>query len=212
MIIVLIVQAVGVALYVLSSLVLGLWLRRRPDQASVKTAVQVSQGFFCAGLLLPQVVGIIYPGLGNYDLALGVIKLPLGALAFLLGVACLIGGIYYMALAGIQLVNEGKGAIFFKLTQRMVRKSIYLQVRNPMMLGYCLFSLGAALSAGSTVATLGTLFLVVPAVLFNLHYFEEMEMNLRFGTQYVDYQRLVPFFIPRFTWREKAKGNKGHNA
>jgi len=32
-----------------------------------------------------------------------------------------------------------------------------------------------------------------------LKFFEELELELRFGSSYLEYKRRVPFLIPRFT-------------
>ena len=39
----------------------------------------------------------------------------------------------------------------------------------------------------------------IPAHIFYLKFFEERELELRFGESYMDYKQRVPFLIPR--WR-----------
>jgi protein-S-isoprenylcysteine O-methyltransferase Ste14 len=40
---------------------------------------------------------------------------------------------------------------------------------------------------------------IVPAHLFFLKFFEELELSLRFGESYRQYKQKVPFLIPKFS-------------
>jgi len=60
---------------------------------------------------------------------------------------------------------------------------------------------GVGLLAGSTALTVGMLLLVIPAHIFNLRYFEETELNLRYGQSYREYTKRVPFLIPNLAPR-----------
>jgi protein-S-isoprenylcysteine O-methyltransferase Ste14 len=73
-----------------------------------------------------------------------------------------------------------------------------------MSLGFYLTCLGISLAAGSTYCTLGTLLVLVPAHLFYLKYFEECELELRFGETYRAYKRNVPFMIPKIMTRKNG--------
>ncbi|MDF1612852.1 hypothetical protein [Stygiobacter electus] len=61
--------------------------------------------------------------------------------------------------------------------------------------------------AGSTYLMLGTMLVLVPAHIFNLKYFEEKELEIRYGQSYSYYKKDVPFLIPRlnFVARYQAK-------
>ena len=65
-----------------------------------------------------------------------------------------------------------------------------------MSLGYYLISLGVSLLAGSTYLACITLLPLIPAHAYNLKYFEEAELELRYGGIYSEYKRRVPFLIP----------------
>jgi len=84
------------------------------------------------------------------------------------------------------------------LTKRIVAEDIYKRTRNPMSLGYYLFSLAIGFVSGSTLITLGVLLGVIPAHIFFLKYFEELELELRFGESYLEYKKNVPFLFPNF--------------
>ena len=55
--------------------------------------------------------------------------------------------------------------------------------------------------SGSTLLTLYVLFGVVPAHLFFLRFFEELELELRLGESYKEYKQKTPFLIPRLSAR-----------
>ena len=66
-----------------------------------------------------------------------------------------------------------------------------------MSLGFYMACVGVGLAAGSTSVTVGALTIIVPVHLFNLRYFEERELVLRFGQPYLAYRMRTPFLIPR---------------
>ncbi len=65
-----------------------------------------------------------------------------------------------------------------------------------MSLGLYLECVGIGLALGSTYLTLASLLAVMPAHIFYLKHFEELELELRFGQPYVQYRERVPFLIP----------------
>ncbi len=66
-----------------------------------------------------------------------------------------------------------------------------------MSLGYYLIGLSIAFLSGSTLLMLYVLLGIIPAHLFFLKFFEELELDLRFGETYQQYKRQVPFLFPR---------------
>lgn len=67
-----------------------------------------------------------------------------------------------------------------------------------MSLGFYAACVGMGMIAGSLTVTLGVLSVIVPVHVINLKYFEERELEQRYGDAYVDYRQRVPFLIPRF--------------
>ena len=66
-----------------------------------------------------------------------------------------------------------------------------------MTLGTMVFYLGIAIWTGS-LSALG-LSLIYPAgILIYIKLFEEKELEERFGVEYLEYKRKMPFLIPRF--------------
>lgn len=59
------------------------------------------------------------------------------------------------------------------------------------------------LISGLSYLLLATLFVIIPVHVFNLLYFEEGELRLRYGASYEKYKARAPFIIPR-RFRERS--------
>jgi protein-S-isoprenylcysteine O-methyltransferase Ste14 len=140
---------------------------------------------------------VIYPGVARSDELVGINPLPWRPLFLVAGIIMAIPGLYLMVVSNRLLRKLGSGANAFRLTKQMVEGDIYQYTRNPMSLGYYLLALGIGFMSGSTVATLAVLLGIVPAHLFFLKFFEELELGLRFSESYQQYKQQVPFLIPR---------------
>jgi protein-S-isoprenylcysteine O-methyltransferase Ste14 len=195
---VIVTQAVGAAVFLVGTILLGRRLRRVPDERLAKRASRVSHLLFWVALILPGALGIIHPGLTHYDELLGVSGLPGARLWIPAGAALACVGIGLMVAANRALMRTGRGAAAFVLTERLVGGGVYGRTRNPMSLGLYAACLGVAMIAGSLTVTLGVLLILLPVHAFNLKYFEERELELRYGESYAEYKRIVPFLIPSF--------------
>ena len=109
-----------------------------------------------------------------------------------------------MGVSNVLLRAVGSGANAFKLTQHIVEKNIYQFTRNPMSLGYYLIGLAIAFISGSTLLTLYVVLGIIPAHLLAIKWFEEMELELRFGEPYRQYRQAVPFLFPKLPARRLA--------
>jgi protein-S-isoprenylcysteine O-methyltransferase Ste14 len=159
---------------------------------------------FFAGLGAPFLVGIIYPGLTNIDALLGLMSLPWHMFFLIVGVALTIPGLYFLGASNKLLRALGEGANAFRLTRYVVGQDVYKRTRNPMSLGYYLAALGLSFMIGSTMLTLYVLCGLIPAHLFFLKFFEERELELRFGESYRHYKQTTPFLIPRISTKAQA--------
>jgi protein-S-isoprenylcysteine O-methyltransferase Ste14 len=115
-----------------------------------------------------------------------------------IGLLLFVPGVYLSIVSNAALNRLGHGAAAFKLTKAVVQSAIYERTRNPMSLGYYLAALGIGLLAGSTYLTCVALFFLIPAHAFNLKFFEELELELRYGQSYREYKKRVSFLIPSF--------------
>lgn len=193
--------ALGWSAFVIGTLVLGLWLRKHPNRPNAEKASRVVHLLYFAGLVFPGVLALFYPGLAQFDAIVGIPPLPFQPVSLILGVIALLMGLVLSVVSNQALRSRGRGANAFVLTKQIVDLDVYTHTRNPMSLGYYLVCLGIGLAAGSTFVTAGVLLGIIPAHLFFLKYFEELELELRFGEPYVRYKQSVPFLIPRWSHR-----------
>jgi protein-S-isoprenylcysteine O-methyltransferase Ste14 len=190
---------VGILVFTIGFGILGLRLRKRPSKVNAEKFSRIMHSLFFAGLVTPGLIIILYPGLLQLDEMLGLISLPIKPTFRVVGVILALPGIYLIGISNRLLRTIGNGANAFRLTKKIVQTNIYQHTRNPMSLGYYLFFLSLSLISGSTIVTLAILFGYIPVHLFFLKYFEELELELRFGETYMQYKQRVPFLIPKFS-------------
>ena len=184
---------------------LGARLRKNPSKDNAERYSRVMHFLFFTVIGAPFYVGLFYPGLTRFDEVAGLPSLPWKPFFLVLGILLMIPGLYYLGITSKLLRKLGSGALAFHLTKQVVAEDIYKRTRNPMSLGYYLFALALPFILGSTTITLGMLLGLIPAHLFFIKYFEEFELELRFGESYLEYKKKVPFLIPKF----KKKNNSG---
>lgn len=81
-------------------------------------------------------------------------------------------------------------------TKRLVRARPYRYSRNPMTLGAGLFYLGLAALAGSWIV-FGLVLLIFISLLAFIYTHETKELAERFGVEYLQYRKEIPFLFPR---------------
>ncbi len=189
----------GLLVFVSGVGILGLRLRSYPSRQNAEKFSRIAHFLFFAGLGTPGTIWIFYPGLTHLDELIGVDALPLKPFFLIAGIVLLLPGLYLLGITNKSLRALGSGANAFRLTKRIVEGGIYKYTRNPMSLGYYLFSLSLGFISGSTLLTLGVLLGLVPAHIFFLKYFEELELELRFGESYKEYKKNTPFLFPKFS-------------
>jgi protein-S-isoprenylcysteine O-methyltransferase Ste14 len=189
----------GFLAFILGVGILGSWLRRHPSKVNAEKSSRIMHFLFFAGWGTPLLISIFYPGLTHLDGLIGLNPLPLKPFFLITGILLAIPGLYFLGISNKSLRALGSGANAFRLTKRIVEKDIYKYTRNPMSLGYYLFLLSVGFISGSTLLTLGVLLGLIPAHIFFLKYFEELELELRFGESYKQYKQKVPFLIPKLS-------------
>jgi len=199
---VLVAQLSGVGVFVVVTLALGVLLRKRPQQELAERLSRVSHLAFWLGLTAPWALGFLFPGIAALDRVSGLGPLPLALwVRVVVGGPLLVVGVAFMQASMSGLGRKGRGAAAFKLTSNVVATGVYGLVRNPMALGYYAACLGGAVLAGSTWMLLYTALGVIPAHVFNLVSFEELELSLRYGEPYQAYRATTPFLIPQLRRR-----------
>jgi protein-S-isoprenylcysteine O-methyltransferase Ste14 len=103
-----------------------------------------------------------------------------------------------LAFTVLNLAARGLGAPFaIVLSHRLTADWCYAYTRNPMV--FCMFGLVMAVGCklGSGVLLLWTVSAVIPGMIGFLRLYEERELELRFGADYLNYKRRVPMLWPK---------------
>ncbi len=189
----------GLISFAAGALVLGAWLRKNRTKDSAEKSSRIMHFLFFAGLVAPPILGVFHPGLTHFDQLAGLNPLPWRPFFLVLGILLAFPGLYFLVVTNKLLRSLGSGANAFRLTKQIVAEDVYQRTRNPMSLGFYLFALALGFGSGSSFVTLVVLFGLIPSHVFFLKYFEELELELRFGASYLQYKKSIPFLIPKFT-------------
>jgi protein-S-isoprenylcysteine O-methyltransferase Ste14 len=124
--------------------------------------------------------------------------------AIIMGVVALFAGAALFAVCVFQFWSRGRGTLApWDPPRRFVAEGPYRHVRNPMITGVLLILIGeAAILRSSSLAQWAALFTVINLIYIPL--LEEPMLRARFGSDYDDYLRAVPRFLPRpRPWRPR---------
>ena len=179
-------------------LYLGLWrgLRRAKGRTS-GLAPKVLQGLLSFYALVPVSaigLGLLYllwrPLRLTLSVPLRVAALIAGAALYFPGLALMLWG--RLALGEMYSVSSGLGAQLYA-DHRLVTSGPFAFVRHPMYLGGQLAELGAFL----IYRNWATMFIALsaPALMLRAKW-EEEALEAQFGTEWTEYCRHVPFWIP----------------
>jgi protein-S-isoprenylcysteine O-methyltransferase Ste14 len=106
------------------------------------------------------------------------------------------GAAVFLTVANLAL--KGFGAPFFiVLSRKLAADWMYAWTRNPMVLAILAFLLSLGIWFQSVLFVLWALILFTPALLFFVKVYEERELELRFGTSYLEYKSRTPMLFPR---------------
>jgi len=112
-------------------------------------------------------------------------------------VLMIVGGISVLIVI-LNLAIKGLGAPFaVALTRIVATEWMYAWTRNPMILGALAFLVGLGLWFKSTLFLVWVIILVCPVIFLFLKVYEERELEIRFGEDYLKYKAGTPMFIPR---------------
>lgn len=179
------------------AILLGVWLRRNPSKENAEKSSRIMHFLFFAGQVAPPIVALFYPGIPRLDELVGLQPLPMRPVFLGIGILLAIPGFYFMAVTNKLLRSIGNGTNAFVLTRHVVNDDIYKRTRNPMSLGFYLLAIALGFVTGSTFATLAAVLGIIPSHLIFIKYFEEKELELRFGESYLEYKKNVPFLFPK---------------
>ena len=98
----------------------------------------------------------------------------------------------------VNLALKGFGAPFFiALSRKLAADWLYARTRNPMVLAVLAFFLSLGIWFQSVLFVLWVLILFAPALLVFVKVFEERELEIRFGSSYLEYKSRTPMLFPR---------------
>lgn len=112
----------------------------------------------------------------------------------------LIGLILYLWTVFIQLKRGLGTPIPLLPPEKLLIKAPYSYCRNPMVLGAIIYYFSICAFMGSWDAS----YIIAPVAMLLLVYakfYEEGELESRFGEPYIDYKKQTPFLIPRIWGR-----------
>jgi protein-S-isoprenylcysteine O-methyltransferase Ste14 len=102
------------------------------------------------------------------------------------------------SLTVINLALKGLGAPFYiALSQKLAVNWMYAWTRNPMVLAALALLLSLGIWFQSAPFILWVLILFAPALLFFIKVYEERELEIRFGSSYLEYRSRTPMLFPR---------------
>jgi len=124
------------------------------------------------------------------------------------GMSFILLGLTMMVITISSFIRIGKGTLApWAPTKRLVIKGPYRYVRNPMILGVMTVLLGEALGLWSKNILIWTgAFILINTVYFL--FYEEPNLEKRFGEEYRIYKKHVPRWLPRLTGYQPEKQNE----
>lgn len=105
---------------------------------------------------------------------------------------------FILLLTVANLAIKGFGAPFaIAISKKLAAEWMYAWTRNPMVLAGLAFLVSLGIWFQSVLFVLWVIFLFTPALLFFVKIYEERELEIRFGSSYLEYKSRTPMLIPR---------------
>jgi protein-S-isoprenylcysteine O-methyltransferase Ste14 len=201
------IQLIGCGILIISSVTVGFWLRRHPTKLFAERTTRTVHAVANLIYLIPLIIILSRAGFTQYDKDLGIPLLPFQSILQVVGTVMILLGVLFMLVSILNLAFYGKGLPAFSLSEKLTMRSLFARTRNPMSLGFYLICISVGLLAGSTFFMLFSLTVLIPSHIVFLKYFEEIELELRFGQPYIDYKNSVPFLFPKIfnVYMQKGK-------
>lgn len=130
------------------------------------------------------------------DQWLGMTRFTAGSFNLIIASALIaVGLVFALWSVATEFIRGGGTPAPMMPTQKLVISGPFLYCRNPMTFGTIAAYLGVAVLVGSLSSLLLVLLLAAVLVTY-IKLVEEKELELRFGQDYVQYRKRVPFIIP----------------
>jgi protein-S-isoprenylcysteine O-methyltransferase Ste14 len=165
----------------------------------VRILVSVLVGGTLFVILIPYFLIVTLPAL---DLKFGFPPLDPGPWNVILGIIMAVVGFYFALSTVYSQFSRASGTpLPVMATQKLLVDGVYQYCRNPMVFGTLLAYLGIAIAVGSISSILAVL-IFGGLLLTYVKKVEELELEARFGQEYLDYKASTPFLIPGNIWRK----------
>ena len=199
------IQLIGCVTLVISSIAFGVLLKKHSSKSlAVKINVIIYIVFICA-YYIPLLYVLFGPNFAHYDLMIGIPLSGFQTVFKIVGTVMSLLGIFFISVSFYSLAISGRGLPAFALSQKLATEGIYTFTRNPMSLGFYILIVAGGLLKGSIFFILWSLIVIIPTHICFLKFFEERELESRFGQPYIEYKKRVPFLIPNFRNISKVK-------
>jgi protein-S-isoprenylcysteine O-methyltransferase Ste14 len=106
-------------------------------------------------------------------------------------------GLFAMAMTISTFIRIGKGTLApWSPTRKLITGGIYAYVRNPMIMGVLTVLAGESVTVqSSNILIWALIFFIINNIYFV--FYEEPDLERKFGDEYLDYKKNVPRWIPR---------------
>ncbi|CAG0985368.1 hypothetical protein ANAEL_01990 [Anaerolineales bacterium] len=110
---------------------------------------------------------------------------------------------FFLVVANLAL--KGLGAPFaIALSKKLAMDWFYAWTRNPMVLAGLAFLVSLGIWLQSAMFVIWAIVVFAPALLFFVKVYEERELEIRFGTSYLEYKSKTPMLFPRKPRKQKS--------
>lgn len=174
------------------------------------TKKQKIAGLVMAGLVFLVVIPFILASTSPFiDTKLNLPKLIPDPFNLITASFFIVFGLLFSVWSGFAQFRIGRGTPVPVIpTQKLVTTGPYALCRNPMLLGSVVYYSGISLWLNSLSAVIITASFLLCSIAY-IKLIEEKELEARFGKEYEEYKRKVPFLIPRLR-RCEIKCGKGN--
>lgn len=133
----------------------------------------------------------------NLDSILNFPKRTLGPLNIIIAIKLIIVGFVFAFWSNLIEFAEGEGTPApIMPTRKLIITGPFCYCRNPMAFGTICVYLGVVIFIGS-LSSFILLILLISILLVYIKKIEEKELEARFGLEYLEYKKKVPFIIPK---------------
>lgn len=144
---------------------------------------------------------VIMPALlvwtSNIDNRLNIPRITFAPFNLIIAVFLIGIGLTFGLWANLIEFIEGEGTpVPMMPTQKLIATGPFRYCRNPMAFGAISIYLGVVILIGS-LSSFILLALLTSALFIYIKHIEEKELEMRFGQDYLEYKKRVPFIIPR---------------